>query len=164
MKANLLWIFLVFFACTPSAKTEVDVVDMDQLESLYSKDQNTLYVVNFWATWCKPCVQEMPLFNKLSQKEMAGVEVIMVSLDFPEDMDKKLKPFLEQRKLHPKVVLLDAGNPNDWIDRVSPEWGGAIPGTLFIRESDNLREFYEGEFQEGELQDYVNELLKNKTT
>lgn len=149
-------------ACSSVEKLTVEVVDFDQMESYYTQDSEVLYVVNFWATWCKPCVREMPLFDALSRKENPKVKVIMVSLDFPEELDKTVVPFLNEKNLHPQILLLDAGNPNVWIDRVSPEWGGAIPGTLFIRASDSTRVFVEDEFEKGELTQQVNEILNKK--
>ncbi|MFT7298143.1 MAG: thiol-disulfide isomerase/thioredoxin [Sphingobacteriales bacterium] len=154
----ILGIFLLT-ACSTQDYPMVEVVNFDQMENYYSQESDVLYVVNFWATWCKPCVSEMPLFDALSRKENPKVKVIMVSLDFPEELDETVGPFLKEKNIHPQTLLLDAGNPNVWIDRVSPEWGGAIPGTLFIRASDNTRIFVEDEFEKGELSKQVNEIL-----
>ena len=92
---------------------------------------DTTYVINFWATWCKPCVEEMPLFEKLIPA-VAGqpVKVLLVSMDFPKDIKKKLIPFVAERKLESHVVALADMDYNEWIDKVSTEWDGAIPFTL----------------------------------
>ncbi|HQQ93532.1 MAG TPA: TlpA disulfide reductase family protein [Bacteroidia bacterium] len=102
----------------------------DLLNRLESKD--TLYVVNFWATWCKPCVQELPAFDSLGTAYSGkNVKVILVCLDFKEDLGSKVRPFLKKKNISSQCVLLDELNGNDYIDKVSTEWSGAIPSTLF---------------------------------
>ncbi len=92
---------------------------------------DTTYVINFWATWCKPCVEELPYFEQLhTQFKDQKVKVVLVSLDFKKDFEKKLVPFIASRKLQPVVVALQDSRYNDWIDQVSTAWGGAIPVTL----------------------------------
>jgi len=88
-------------------------------------------VVNFWATWCKPCVEELPAFDSLCRSD-ADFKILLVSLDFKEDIDKKVKPFLEKHKISCECVLLDEINGNDYINLVSKDWSGAIPATLFV--------------------------------
>jgi thiol-disulfide isomerase/thioredoxin len=106
----------------------------DLLSRIDQKD--TAYVVNFWATWCKPCVEELPAFDSLTvSKSGLPVKVLLVSLDFKEDIDKKVKPFLSKRQVKSQVILLDETNGNEFVDKISPEWSGAIPATLFKKGS-----------------------------
>jgi len=88
-------------------------------------------VVSFWATWCKPCVEELPYFEQL-QSEIAGkkVKIILVSLDFKKDIPTKLLQFVRDNHIQSDVIALADGRYNDWIEKVDPEWGGAIPITL----------------------------------
>lgn len=105
-----------------------------KINSLLGRINNsdTAYVVNFWATWCKPCVAELPAFDSLTALTRdQKVKVILVSLDFKEDLYKKVVPFLVRRKTQSTCVLLDEVNGNDFIDRISVNWSGAIPATLF---------------------------------
>lgn len=82
---------------------------------------------------------------------------MLVSLDFSRQLDSKLKPFLEQRALQSEVIHLDAPNANSWIDRVSPEWSGAIPATLVRRGDKEI--FHEGSFSSmKEIESLVNAL------
>ena len=104
-----------------------------KIDALLQRFNNadTTYVINFWATWCKPCVEELPAFDSLKVlKSNSPVKVILVSLDFVEGLDKKVKPFLLKNKIKADCVLLDEINGNDFIDKVSPLWSGAIPATL----------------------------------
>lgn len=104
----------------------------DQVAALFDEasDEQTL-VINFWATWCKPCVEEIPYFEQLANETDA--RVIMVSLDFKKDVATKLKKFVEQRKMKLPVIALADGDYSGWIDRVEPSWAGAIPVTLIRR-------------------------------
>lgn len=95
---------------------------------------DTAYVVNFWATWCKPCIQELPAFDSLAAgSKNRPVKILLVSLDFKEELDKKVNPFLKKNQLSAECVLLDEVNGNDFINKISPQWSGAIPATLFSR-------------------------------
>lgn len=104
----------------------------DEVAALFdhAQEDETL-VINFWATWCKPCVEELPYFEQLAEE--TDVRVVMVSLDFKKDVATKLKRFVEERKLKLPVIALADGDYDAWIDRVDPSWGGAIPVTLIRR-------------------------------
>lgn len=93
---------------------------------------DTLYVINFWATWCKPCVQELPAFDSLyAESKSTKVKVLLVSLDFTEDIETKVKPFLIKKNIQAECILLDEVNGNDFVNKISSNWSGAIPATLF---------------------------------
>ncbi|MCG8328065.1 MAG: TlpA family protein disulfide reductase [Chitinophagales bacterium] len=101
---------------------------------MFALKNDTTYVINFWATWCQPCVKELPHFEQLTEKyKDSKVKVVLVSLDFPKQLESKLVPFVKKHELKSTVVTLLDGKYNDWIDKVSKEWSGAIPATLFYR-------------------------------
>jgi len=115
------------------ASQSIDIVTYDQLEARWSSNTDTLYVVNYWATWCGPCVEELPDFIALNDEMQDGpFKMLLVSLDFPNAIDKRVIPFIANKNITPEVVLLD-DNPNIWINRVSKEWDGDIPVTQFIK-------------------------------
>jgi thiol-disulfide isomerase/thioredoxin len=134
----------------------------NKLKPLLNKKDNKTYVINFWATWCAPCVKELPAFEKLKEQyaEM-NVEVLLVSLDFPKQKEKKLIPFINRRKIQSKVVLLDDVNEDYWIKEINDQWSGAIPATLIYNA--NSRKFYEQSFDyttlENELKTFLNPSL-----
>jgi thiol-disulfide isomerase/thioredoxin len=119
---------------TPEPSGLVSYETFDEMAHLLSQDNDTTYLINFWATWCKPCVEEMPFIERLHEdfgdRKFA---VVLVSLDFPKQIESKLIPFIEQNKLRSRVVVLLDGDYNAWIDRVDPSWGGAIPATVIYR-------------------------------
>ena len=108
--------------------------DFSSIEALFHRDNDTTYVINFWATWCAPCIKEMPYFEQLIEDSKGRkMQVVLISLDFPRQLESKLLPFVAERQLDGHVAALTDGRFNDWIDKVSPEWGGAIPATLIYR-------------------------------
>lgn len=101
----------------------------DLLKRIHQKD--TTYVINFWATWCKPCIRELPGFDSLyAETKNANTKIILVSLDFKDDL-KKVNAFLLKNSIKAECVLLDEVNGNDYINTISTDWSGAIPATLF---------------------------------
>ena len=130
------------------------------MQPLLNKNNDTTYVVNFWATWCKPCVKELPAFEKLNKKyESKKLKVLLVSLDFPKQLESKVIPFVEDRNIKSEVILLKDPDANKWIPKVDSSWTGAIPATL-IYKADN-RKFYERSFTYEELENELNLILKN---
>ena len=110
----------------------------DDLEPLFNQRNDTTYVINFWATWCKPCVEEMPYFEEYHEATKGEkTRLILVSLDFPKQYEKSLIPFINRRDLQPEVVALADGDYDSWIDRVSPDWEGEIPATYVYRGSES---------------------------
>ena len=139
---------LVFIQSNSAQKNEIKVYeDFDSFEQDWLKwDSDTTLVLNFWATWCKPCVQELPYFEALNHsKSDTPIKVILVSIDKKSDIDSRLKPFLSKREMTTKVLLLAAGGAHIWIDKVDPSWSGAIPATVLLKKG--KKEFYEKEFE-----------------
>ena len=128
----------------------IEEVNLVQLQSRINRSSDTTYVVNFWATWCKPCVEELPAFEALAKKYAdQPVVVLLVSLDSPDERTSKVEPFIRRRGYtRSQVVLLNEPKPHLWIDTIDPSWSGSIPATLFIH--GNRRVF--GEFQFDEVQ------------
>lgn len=105
------------------------VYKADQLITRISKP-DTIYVVNFWATWCKPCVKELPAFDSLSAiVNSTNVKVLLVNLDFL-DVQNKVNEFLKTKNVATECLLLDEVNGNNYIDLISKEWSGSIPATV----------------------------------
>ncbi len=137
----------------------IPLLSFEDLEDGYiNRKRENVLVLNFWATWCKPCVKELPAFEQLGAEfKDKGVEVVLVSLDFPEHVEKAVLPFIEKNNLQSEVVLLEDPDANTWIPKVSNQWSGAIPATLII--SEGQRYFYEQSFTYESLKNQVQPLL-----
>jgi len=137
---------------TKAATTSIPfpIYDFDGLAPLLNKEDDKTYIVNFWATWCKPCVAELPDFERtFAEQKKNKVDMILVSLDMPSMWEKRLVPFVKENALQGKVVILDDPKMNDWIPKVDPEWEGGIPATLIYNK--NKRIFYPHGFTYDEL-------------
>jgi thiol-disulfide isomerase/thioredoxin len=153
--------FFLFLPYVSQAQQKIETVDFSQLEHEWTSAGDSVVIVNFWATWCKPCVEELPEFEKLSTWIVGKkAKLLLVSLDFPKQLKPVLLPFVKRKKMKSKVVLLDGGNPNEWIDRVSTEWSGAIPATLIINPSKNFKDFREKQCSFEEIKSIIYSLLE----
>lgn len=136
----------------------IRMVNFDEFEPRLYFENDTIYVVNFWATWCAPCVRELPVFEAIHEKyKEQKVKVLLVSLDFPSQLESRVIPFAERMQLKSEVILLNDTDSNRWIPLVSEEWTGAIPATIIY--SKGFRGFYEQEFHMEELEEIIQPLL-----
>lgn len=125
------------------------VLNYDQLKPILQQENDTTYVVNFWATWCIPCVGELPYFQDL-EEQMKGkpFRLLLVSLDFKKDYNNKLKSFVEKHNLKSNVIVLEDNRSDYWINDIDRSWSGAIPATLIIQ--GEKRQFFERTFHSSE--------------
>ena len=126
-----------------SAQNSVEIIKFADLNKLMQKDDG-IYVINFWASWCRPCITEIPYFETLvNDFRLNNVKVVFVSLDFKQDLEN-VKKIVEDKKINSPVYLLDEPDYDSWIDKVSKKWLGSIPATLISQ--GNRKEFYEQSF------------------
>lgn len=114
--------------------SSLSVVDQNQLTTLVAPKKNdTIYVTNFFATWCPPCMKEIPHFVE-KMKELKGkpVKFTFVSVDAKEDWNTKVSDFADEYDLRKNVVLFDASMISpDYFTKITKTWdGGSIPFTV----------------------------------
>ena len=130
------------------------------IDSLLHNNSDTVTVLNFWATWCKPCITELPYFEELNKNYSSDkLKLVLVSLDFKREFESRLKMYVAKNNIHAKVLLLDEPDYNSWIDKVDSSWSGAIPATIVI--SKNKKIFFEKEFKSyAELENSIKPLIQ----
>ncbi len=134
-------------------------VSIETLTARMSVPSDTLVLYNFWATWCRPCVAELPHFQAIdSAFHDQKVKVVFVSIDFP-DQEKNLSKFIAQRKFTQPMWWLLAGDPNDWIPQIHTEWSGTIPTTVAVMPGTSEKKLFEQEFTREGLTNLVTQLL-----
>lgn len=147
-----------------SAKKKVAPITFSELQERLGNTGDELIVCNFWATWCKPCIEEMPYFEEL-QKKYADkkVKVLFVSLDRPSTRTSRVQKFVNDKGVESEVVLLDEPNlsQDDWIPLIDKNWEGDIPATLYVNTLENIRVFHTGSYESfDELETKVKSLIK----
>lgn len=139
---------------------QIKTVTPEWIDGIHASKSDTLYIINFWATWCKPCVEELPYFEQLADTcTNKKVKIYLVTTDMRKDIATRVTDFIKAKKLTQQVVFINELNADKWINKVSEEWSGAIPATLMIKGDIGYKHFKEGELTFEELQLLVNQVI-----
>ncbi len=158
MKSYLiLGIFLLFAPMVFGQ--EIRKVKITDVENIIKESKGPM-IVNMWATWCVPCVEELPYFIKKAKAD--SIQLVMVSLDFKESFPTEMKKFMEKRKLDHDALWLDESNADYFCPKIDPKWYGAIPASLFINNATGYRKFREERITEEDLSKEIKDLLQQK--
>lgn len=157
LKKNISFLLLILIPILGFNQT-IEVIKFNELEGKYNNESDTVYLVNYWATWCKPCIDELPYFIQLN-KELKGkkFKMILVSLDFPSQIESRVIPFIQENQIEAEVLVLD-DDANIWINKVNKDWDGDIPVTQVIQ--NNNKEFYNSSLNYEELKEIIHPKLK----
>lgn len=155
-----LFVGLLMLAKLLSAQ-EIKAYNFNELEPIFHYQNDTTYVINFWAMWCKPCVEELPEFERI-RKDYSDkkVKIILVSLDFSKDVQDRLKHFLKRKKIKAEVLILNDPDANSWINKVDDKWDGALPATIIYHK--NNRESFTRQVSYKELAKAIDQ-VSNQT-
>lgn len=161
MRQLFLILLCICFGCMLSAQ-QIHLIDREWINSMRSnKTNDTIYVINFWATWCKPCVAELPYFEQLhKQTQDKKIKVVLVSNDTKKALTDKLPQFIAEKQIQSKVLFMNETNANEWIELLNKNWSGAIPATWIIKPNEQRELFHEGELTFEELTKLINQLNK----
>lgn len=131
-------------------------IKIEDLQGIVEGKSGKIQVINFWATWCAPCIKELPLFEQMNaSRNDVKVSLVSIDLDLDPNPDKVYR-FIDRKKLKSKVYILDERDPNTWIDKIDKSWSGAIPATLVVNLENGKRKFVEKELKEGDLEEIIN--------
>ena len=151
MKKIILSLLVVLIALVAPAQDIPKWKVSDLQAAIRNAEQPTVF--NFWATFCKPCIEEIPYFQQLVKKyDSAGVKLVLVSLDFAENYPKKIADFAKKRKFTAPVKFLDETNADVFCPAVDSTWSGVLPATLFINNKTGYRKFYEEQISKEKLE------------
>ena len=132
---------------TLALNAQVKVLSLNELNTRIAKSKDTLYVVNLWATWCAPCVAELPFFEQLHlENKQQPVKVILLSLDFKAKLHSDLIPFVIKHGLSAETYVIDEPNQQRFNQVMHKDWTGVLPATLFINTKTNTKSLYEKSF------------------
>ncbi len=156
MKQIILIIAVILFSLSLQAQI-VKSIKITELEETLLKSDSPL-ILNFWATFCVPCLEEIPYFISLSKKyEDKGLKLIFVSLDLKDAVPKKMIATAKKFKMDSPLLWLNESNADYFCNKIDSSWSGGIPGSLFINNKTGYRRFFEEQLTKKELE---NEILK----
>lgn len=119
--------------------TSVPLLDADALSDLIEANAGRVLVINVWATWCLPCKEEFPdLVQLASEYPESQVRVIGISVDYPDEVASKIRPFLRMQGVNFTNYVQNFKRQEDLINLLNPDWQGAVPAT-FIYDTDGVR-------------------------
>jgi len=149
-------LFAAMISTTNLAGQSIKQIRTPELETILGNPDDRLFVVNFWATWCGPCVRELPHFEKLSREYWSrDITFILVSLDFPSEIGKKLLPFLKKNNIDLGVYVMMDLDYDTWIGKVDDDWQGNLPATLIFNNARGIRQFHSAEVDESALRKMI---------
>lgn len=150
-------VFISIFFYTGSAfSQEIKKIKITELENYIRQSDHPL-IVNFWATFCVPCVKEIPAFQAAVAKNN-GIELLLVSLDLPGYYPEKISSFAKEKKFTAAISWLNETNADYFCPKIDRKWSGAIPSSLFVNNKTKYRRFFEREMTGEEVEKYIKEM------
>ena len=155
-KLTLLLIFCALFFI--SYAQEVRVLKIEELKKIYTQPNDTTYIINFFATWCGPCVMEMPVLNEFQEDHKnTNTKLLFVSMDNSKYL-KKLPSFIKKMKIQTPVYLLNESSDFSWLPIIDKRWQGSIPATMIVNNKNQVKAFFETPLEKGQLEFYLKRL------
>lgn len=128
----------------------------------YTKNNDTVYVVNFWATFCKPCIEEIPDFIRIVKKyEKQKVKLLLVSLDLPSYYPARIAAFAKKNRYDVSIAWLNETNADHFCPMIDKSWSGSIPSTIVVNNKTGYRKFVEGEMGADDFEAIIKNALAN---
>lgn len=158
---KILFLFLFILSASTMFSQDIKRVKIEDVVKMIDTSTSPL-VINFWASWCKPCIHEIPWFEKIvAEHKEKGVKMVLVSLDFSEDFkNKTLHKFVKKTGYTSKVVWLDETNADQFCPPIDSTWGGSIPATLLVNNKKGYRRFFEFQVKEERFKQEIEKLVE----
>ncbi len=143
------------------SKAQIPSWKITDVENYIDSSQGVV-VVNMWATFCKPCVAELPGFIRIvNEHKNDKVKLLMVSLDLPSFYPKKIASFAVRKNFNSNIVWLNESNADYFCPRIDSAWSGSIPATLFVNTRTGYRRFFEEELDAVTFEAELKKAIRN---
>lgn len=161
MTKKLLPVLCTFLLIGSAAFSQtIKKVKIENLKEYISKSDHPL-VVNFWATWCAPCVEELEYFTtEIKKFQDQKAELVLVSLDFEDAYPAKIATFINKKKYEASFFWLNETNADHFCPQIDAKWTGSIPSTLFINNKTGYRKFFERQLTQPQFILTMQDLVK----
>lgn len=138
---------------------KLEKVDSEAVFEIIRNSHSQLKLVNLWATWCRPCIEEFPALLKLKENYAdQGLEVIFISMDMVEE-ESRVRRFLMDQKVG-FVSYLKNESDNEFINKMNTDWSGALPATFIYDQAGNQVTFWTGDKSYEEFENEIESLMK----
>lgn len=143
-----------------SGRATVVPVTASGIDSIRQASESRVVLLNVWATWCKPCLDEMPGIVRL-RADYSGDDlvVLLLSADDLSDLDSVVVPFLERTGVGFPTYIIGDRDQDAVIRALDPEWSGALPATILSRRGGGRSETLVGERTYEQLKTAIDALL-----
>lgn len=159
MKKAIVTIAFTFFIALVNAQ-QIPKWKITDIEKLMQASDSNVLVINFWATFCKPCVAEIPSFIKTVEKyKKESVKLILVSVDLASEYPKKIAAFAKKHHFNTNISWLNETNADYFCPKIDADWSGAIPATLILNKKTGYRFFIEGEISEAVFEETIKKAI-----
>lgn len=154
---RLVLLTLAILTFGPLYSQDIKTLNFNELEPKFNISNDTTYVINFWAMWCKPCVEELPEFEHIRKEyQNKKIKVLLISMDFGSNVEKRLVKFLKRKGIDAEVLILDDPDANSWVGKVDKEWDGALPATVVYKK--DKKKFFIGKITYSQLAKTIDQI------
>lgn len=158
-KMILILIFALQIGCSIKSGPELHSLTPEKLGSEIGKlSKDKALLINVWATWCSPCIEEFPHIVALRNKYQDDINVMFISADFTSDT-MRVKEFLKKQKVD-WITYIKSGSESEFIEALHPSWSGALPFTLVLSRDGNEVKYWENKAESDIFDFYINEAIK----
>ena len=152
--------FLLIFVLGTAIGQDIPKLKITDIEKYIANGNGDILVINFWATFCKPCVAEIPFFISTVEKyKSKRVKLMLVSLDMPSYYPAKIASLAKQHKFKTNIVWLDESNADYFCPKIDSAWSGSIPATLIVNTATGYRKFAEEEMTRESLEMTIKKVI-----
>ncbi len=160
MLKRIVFLFTLTAFCITAHSQTIARLKIEDVVRSYSAKNDTVYVVNFWATFCKPCNEEIPDFIKIVEKyKKQKVKLLLVSLDLPSYVPVKLPAFIKKNNYKTNHVWLNETDADRFCPMIDPTWSGAIPATIIVNNNTGYKKFFGDQVSPGEFEASIKEAM-----
>jgi thiol-disulfide isomerase/thioredoxin len=154
-------LILITFSSATYSQNEISLIERQDIEKIIIERSGKALLINIWATWCMPCWEEFPNLIKLSEKYKSEADVIGISVDYPDEIESKIKPFAKKMNVNFPLYVNGINDAEAFVNFFDSDWNGAIPATfIYDPGGKNVNKIY-GKMDFDYFENAIKQILSN---